>query len=292
MTRTEIHVTNDPRAASDSVCLSSVTKVYGSGQHRVEALRDLSPTLARGSFTAVMGPVRLGQEHVPALRRRARPADVGDVRLADVDLAGLDENALTPAPPRADRLRLPGLQPGRVAERRPERDPAAAPRRAASPSARWLEQIMALVGLAERAKHRPAELPGGQQQRVAIARALIAPPRGGSSPTSRPGALDTRSPEGHPRPAPRRGRHPRPDRRDGDPRSRRPGVGRRRRVPRGRAPRRRHVRPRPPTASPIAWRTWRPDSHALDRRPHPARAPGGPARSALSPRSPSPSRSP
>ncbi len=75
--RTEIHVTNDPRAASDSVCLSSVTKVYGNGTNQVVALRELSLSLARGSFTAVMGPVRIGEEHVSALRRRTRSSHLG-----------------------------------------------------------------------------------------------------------------------------------------------------------------------------------------------------------------------
>jgi putative ABC transport system ATP-binding protein len=178
-------------AATAALELCRVSRTYGSGQHRVEALRDLSLTLASGSFTAVMGPSGSGKStFLHCAAGLDRPTS-GTVRLADVDLAGLGENALTRL--RRERIgfvfqafnlvaSLNAVQnvtlPLRLAGRKPER-------------AR-LEQIMALVGLAERGTHRPAELSGGQQQRVAIARALIARPAVvfADEPT---GALDTRT---------------------------------------------------------------------------------------------------
>ncbi|MEU8345360.1 ABC transporter ATP-binding protein [Spirillospora sp. NPDC048832] len=113
----------------------------------------------------------------------------GSVRLGGTELTGMNETELTIL--RRERVGfvfqafnlLPSLTveqnvtlPLRLAGRRADR-------------AR-LAEILERVGLADRARHRPAELSGGQQQRVAIARALIARPDVvfGDEPT---GALDT-----------------------------------------------------------------------------------------------------
>jgi putative ABC transport system ATP-binding protein len=177
--------------ATAALELCQVSRTYGSGQHRVEALRDLSLALSRGSFTAVMGPSGSGKSTFLHCAAGLDRPTAGTVRLAGVDLAGLDEDALTRL--RRERIgfvfqgfnlvaSLNAVQnvtlPLRLAGQKPDR-------------AR-LEQVMQLVGLADRTKHRPAELSGGQQQRVAIARALIARPAVvfADEPT---GALDTRT---------------------------------------------------------------------------------------------------
>jgi putative ABC transport system ATP-binding protein len=168
-----------------------VTKTYGRGEGRVRALDEVSVAFERGTFTAIMGPSGSGKTTlVQAAAGLDRP-DRGSVRVAGAELTGMRE-------PRLARLRrqhvgfvfqsfnlLPSLTaeqnvvlPLRLAGRRPRR--------------RAGREALARVGLADRARHRPAQLSGGQQQRVAIARALACEPDVifADEPT---GALDTRS---------------------------------------------------------------------------------------------------
>jgi putative ABC transport system ATP-binding protein len=157
------------------VQLRDVRAVHGSGPRRVTALAGVSVSFERGSFTAVMGPSGSGKStllHCAA--GLDRPA-AGQVVLDGTDLGPLNEDARTRL--RRDRAGFVfqeynlvssltaeqnvGL-PQRLAGRRPERAAVAA--------------ALAAVGLADRSRHRPAELSGGEQQRVAVARALISRP--------------------------------------------------------------------------------------------------------------------
>ena len=52
-------------------------KTYGKGDTAIQALADVTVTFPKQQFTAIMGPSGSGQEHVDAVRRRARSADVG-----------------------------------------------------------------------------------------------------------------------------------------------------------------------------------------------------------------------
>ncbi|GGS37234.1 MULTISPECIES: ABC transporter ATP-binding protein [Actinokineospora] len=169
------------------VRLDSVSKSYG----RLVAIDDLSIGFARGTFTAVMGPSGSGKStFLHCAAGLDRPTS-GRVVLDGVEVDALDEKARTVL--RRERVGfvfqafnlLPALT---VVEN------VALPLRLAGRAPRREEVMAALerVGLADRARHRPAELSGGQQQRVAIARALIARPAVvfGDEPT---GALDTRT---------------------------------------------------------------------------------------------------
>ncbi|MFG1859154.1 ABC transporter ATP-binding protein [Actinomadura geliboluensis] len=173
----------------EAVVMDTVSRVYGKGAGAVAALRQVSVSLPKGGFTAVMGPSGSGKSTFLQCAAGLDRPTAGSVRLGGTELTGMNETELTVL--RRERVGfvfqafnlLPSLTveqnvtlPLRLAGRRADR-------------AR-LAEILERVGLADRAGHRPAELSGGQQQRVAIARALVARPDVvfGDEPT---GALDT-----------------------------------------------------------------------------------------------------
>ncbi|WP_406297373.1 ABC transporter ATP-binding protein [Embleya sp. NBC_00888] len=174
-----------------AVRLDAVRKVYGKGSASVAALDGVTLAFGHGSFTAVMGPSGSGKStFLHCAAGLDRPTS-GTVAVAGRDLAELNENALTRL--RRERIGfvfqafnlLPTLTveqnitlPLRFAGKRADR--------------RRIAEVIARVGLTDRARHRPHELSGGQQQRVAIARALAVRPAVlfADEPT---GALDTRT---------------------------------------------------------------------------------------------------
>jgi putative ABC transport system ATP-binding protein len=189
--KTRIIQTARTHSSTDSVRLSSVSKVYGSGDTSVAALRDVSLGLARGSFTAVMGPSGSGKSTFLHCAAGLDRPTTGTVHLGDVEISGLGEDALSKL--RRERIGFVfqsfNLVPSLTAEQN-----ITLPLRLAKrgTDAEWLSEVTRRVGLGNRTGHKPGELSGGQQQRVAIARALIARPEVifADEPT---GALDTRT---------------------------------------------------------------------------------------------------
>ena len=110
------HVTIASPPASAAVRLTSVSKVYGSGDNTVAALRELSLALAKGSFTAVMGPSGSGKStFLHCAAGLDRPTS-GIVRLGGRRPRQPRRGRAEPAAARADRLRLPVVQPRPVAD--------------------------------------------------------------------------------------------------------------------------------------------------------------------------------
>lgn len=168
-----------------------ITKIYGAGAGRVEALRETSLTIRAGAFVSIMGPSGSGKSTLLHILSGLDSPTTGSVRCGDVDLHRGGDRVLSafrrrhlgfvfqqfhllPVLTARENILLPLLLDGR----RPEEG--------------YFRRLTALLGLEERLEHLPHELSGGQQQRVAIARALIAGPEVifADEPT---GNLDSRS---------------------------------------------------------------------------------------------------
>ncbi|MFJ4466533.1 ABC transporter ATP-binding protein [Streptomyces sp. NPDC089424] len=178
-------------AAAQALRLVKVTRSFGSGEGAVTALDGVTLTLARGTFTAVMGPSGSGKSTLLQCAAGLDLPDSGIVQVDGTEMTGRTEAELT----RFRRARVGfvfqqynlldtltvaqnTVLPLRLAGRRVDR--------------RRAQEVLTAVGLGDRLGHRPAQLSGGQRQRVAIARALVTEPRVifADEPT---GALDTRS---------------------------------------------------------------------------------------------------
>ena len=157
--------------------LRGVTKRYALGKTSVLALKDIDLDIARGAFTVIAGPSGSGKSTLLHLLGTLDAPDAGTIEIAGQPLAALRDDA------RAEfRLRRIGfvfqsfnLLPVFTALENVEyplrlSNPDAVRRRAHA------TELLAAVGLADKARHRPMELSGGQRQRVAIARALANAP--------------------------------------------------------------------------------------------------------------------
>ncbi|MER5255213.1 MULTISPECIES: ABC transporter ATP-binding protein [unclassified Streptomyces] len=187
-------MTTTPFAARTTAVAARATdlsKVYGQGETQVVALDHVSVDFRQGEFTAIMGPSGSGKSTLMHCVAGLDSFSGGSVRIGETELSTLKDKQLTKL--RRDKIGfifqafnlLPTLTalenitlPMDIAGRKPDKA--------------WLEQVISMVGLAGRLKHRPTELSGGQQQRVAVARALASQPDiiFGDEPT---GNLDSRS---------------------------------------------------------------------------------------------------
>jgi len=155
-----------------------IVKVFGQGATAVRALRGVDIEVAEGEFVAIMGSSGSGKStllHI--LGGLDRPTE-GSVEIRGRRYDNLGDRALTrlrgevfgfvfqffnllPTLTAAENVLLPAL----VAGERP------------ADYADRVDELLAMVGLSERAGHRPSEMSGGEQQRVAIARALLRDPQ-------------------------------------------------------------------------------------------------------------------
>jgi putative ABC transport system ATP-binding protein len=155
-----------------------LAREFGQGQVAVRALRGVDLAVGDGEFLAIMGPSGSGKSTLLHILGGLDRPTAGSVTLDGRRYDDLDDGPLTrlrgevfgfvfqffnllPTLTAAENVVLPAL----VAGERP------------AEYASRVDELLALVGLADRAEHRPSELSGGEQQRVAIARALLRRPR-------------------------------------------------------------------------------------------------------------------
>ncbi len=152
-------------------------KSYPVAGQRLHVLRALDIEVARGEMVAIVGASGVGKSTLLHVLGGLDRPDQGDVRLGDVDLATITDDALV-----AFRNRHVGfvfqfhhLLPEFTAIENVEM-PLRIARIAAAEARPKAEALLGRVGLAERLEHRPGMLSGGEQQRVAVARALVQHP--------------------------------------------------------------------------------------------------------------------
>jgi putative ABC transport system ATP-binding protein len=159
------------------VSIQNVVKRYTRGKQQVEVLHGLNLEVEGGEFLALMGPSGSGKTTLLNLIGGLDRPDSGEVVVAGERIDRLSSGDL--ARWRARHVgfvfQFYNLLPVLTAERNVE-VPLLLTKLSRAQRKRNVHAALELVGLADRAKHKPAELSGGQQQRVAIARALIADP--------------------------------------------------------------------------------------------------------------------
>jgi putative ABC transport system ATP-binding protein len=168
----------EPTTQTETIIRASdVQKTYDTGNVKVHALRGVSLDIKRGEMAAIMGPSGCGKTTLLNCLAGLDATDSGEIVIDGTPLHSMNDRQKTtlrakkmgfvfqfynllPVLSAIENVELPMLVSGSPAREARER----------------AQEALALVGLTDRASHRPAELSGGQQQRVTIARALATKP--------------------------------------------------------------------------------------------------------------------
>jgi putative ABC transport system ATP-binding protein len=155
--------------------IKNVSRIYGEGGGAVSALQNVSFSVEKGAFLAVMGPSGSGKSTLLNIIGGLDQLTSGEVLFDGQRIDNLNENHLVelrrnkiayvfqqyhliPSLTALENVMLPMVFSHEANDKRKALD------------------ILARVGLEKRASHRPAQLSGGEQQRVAIARAVVNDP--------------------------------------------------------------------------------------------------------------------
>ncbi len=165
----------NPQDGTSAARAENLSKVYGEGDTRVLALDDVTVSLERARFTAIMGPSGSGKSTLMHCLAGLDSASQGRVFIGGTDLTALDDDELTRL--RRDKVGFVfqsfNLLPTLTALENITLPMDIAGRRA---DQAWLDRVIDTVDLRDRLHHKPTQLSGGQQQRVAVARALASQP--------------------------------------------------------------------------------------------------------------------
>ena len=152
--------------------VENLTKSYGKGEAKVDAIKNINLSINKGEFVAIVGPSGSGKSTLLHLLGGVDKPTSGKVYINDVDIYNLEEKDLSIFRRRNVGLiyqfynLIPVLSvkenillPAELDNRKIDKD--------------YLDDLLKTLGLKERANHLPNELSGGQQQRTSIGRALI-----------------------------------------------------------------------------------------------------------------------
>lgn len=156
--------------------IKHLSKTYGSGENRVEALRDVSFSVEQGEFLAVVGESGSGKSTLLNCIGALDTPTYGNIYIDGKELFSMKEEQRTIFRRRNIGFVFQSFQlvseltveqniafPILLDYRQPERE--------------TVDEILEVLGLKDRRHHLPSQLSGGQQQRVAIGRALITRPK-------------------------------------------------------------------------------------------------------------------
>lgn len=155
--------------------IENLTKKYGKGQNEVTAVDNISFSVRKGEFVAIVGPSGSGKSTLLHLLGGVDRPTSGKVYIDDMDIYGLKERDLSilrrrkvgfvfqaynliPVLTAEENILMPLLLDNRKEDKK------------------YIDEILTLLNLKDRRKHLPSELSGGQQQRVSIGRALANKP--------------------------------------------------------------------------------------------------------------------
>ena len=165
-----------PSIISPIIQVQGLTKVYHVGDVEVNALRGVDLEIARGEFVAIVGASGSGKSTLFHILGGLTPPTAGKVLIAGIDLAGMtnaqrtnlrkttvgfvfQKYNLLPTLSAEDNIKIVEYIGGRSTAFTPE-----------------FQEVLKLLGILDRMKHKPRALSGGQQQRVAIARGIVNQP--------------------------------------------------------------------------------------------------------------------
>lgn len=159
----------------DILRVENLSKIYGEGENQVKALNNVSFSVPKGQFVAIIGPSGSGKSTLLHILGGVDRPTSGKVWLETQDVYAQNEDQLAifrrrqvgliyqfynliPVLNVTENITLPILMDGKKVDKA------------------YLDELIGLLSLKGREKHLPNELSGGQQQRVSIGRALINSP--------------------------------------------------------------------------------------------------------------------
>ena len=159
------------------VRIENVHKYYTRGSERIDVLQGVNLEIPKGDFLALMGPSGSGKTTLLNLIGGLDSPSSGSVNVGGVNITSLSGGKLSRW--RAENIgfvfQLYNLLPVLTAERNVDL-PLLLTRLSRAERKKRVGIALKVVGLAERAKHYPKQLSGGQEQRVGIARAIVTDP--------------------------------------------------------------------------------------------------------------------